>query len=198
MNRGLAETELVEALIAALRSLAVRDRLWHPVESPRGAELMGQGAPATSMFVLECGLVKLAYATPDGGERIKSFIVDRGFFGPSFDDIEGRYSATTLEPSLTVALPIGWIAARMAESDALKANRAAFEAWVRAKKEARELALLCDTAETRYRNLLVREPSLVARLQQADIARFIGVTPIAFSRIKRRAGLSIGKAPRGG
>lgn len=186
MNPGLSEPEIIDALAMPLRQLAERDRLWRPVSNPRGTELMSQGRPATSLFLLERGLVKLAYATPDGGERIKSFIVDRGVFGPGLTDAEGRYSATTLEPSVTVALPLGWLAARLAESSALQAARARFEAWLRDRKEAREQSLLCDSAETRYRKLLDAQPVLAARLQQADIARFIGVTPIAFSRIKKR------------
>jgi hypothetical protein len=55
-----------------------------------------------------------------------------------------------------------------------------------ARKQQREEALLCDSAETRYRNMLKDEPALLARLPQGDIARFLRVTPIAFSRIKRR------------
>lgn len=187
MNPGLADATFVDAILGPLRLLAEHERLWRPVTSPRGVELMAQGAAASSIFVLERGLVKLAYGTPDGGERIKSFIADRGIFGPGLGEDEARFSAVTLEPSSTVALPATWLAARIAESEALQKARAGFEAWVRARKEAREQSLLCDSAETRYRDFLRREPRLAARLQQADIARFIGVTPIAFSRIKRRA-----------
>lgn len=186
MNSGLEHAEFVGALLAPLREQAHRDRLWRPVETPRGVELMAQGGTAPSIFVLEAGLVKLAYATPDGGERIKSFIVDVGLFGPGLGEEEGRFSAITLEPSTTVALPATWLLARIAESEALQVARFRFEAWVRARKEAREQALLCDSAETRYLDFLKNEPELARRLQQADIARFIGVTPIAFSRIKRR------------
>ena len=186
MNPGLAKADFMNSQLAPLREQARRERLWRPVETPRGVELMAQGGPARFIFVLEAGLVKLAYATPDGGERVKSFIVDVGVFGPGLGEEEGRFSATTLELSTTVALPATWLLARIAESETLSAARARFESWVRARKEAREQALLCDSAETRYRNFLRNEPELARRLQQADIARFIGVTPIAFSRIKRR------------
>jgi hypothetical protein len=42
------------------------------------------------------------------------------------------------------------------------------------------------TPEARLRAVLSGAPDIAARLPQGDIARFIGVTPVAFSRIKRR------------
>ena len=61
-----------------------------------------------------------------------------------------------------------------------------FSAWVLRRKQAREAALLSMTPEARYRALLTHAPDALARLPQGDIARFLGITPIAFSRIKRR------------
>ncbi len=101
MNPNLDQNIFAE-IVRPLRDLATAERLWLTVDHPRGTELMAQGATAAHVFVLEAGLVKLAYATPDGGERVKSFIVDQGVFGPAIGDDEGRYSAVTLEPS-TVA-----------------------------------------------------------------------------------------------
>lgn len=185
MNPGSAPADFIAALLAPLREAACADGLWRPAPVPRGMTLMRQGAPAPSVFVLEAGLVKLAYLTPEGSERIKSFIADQGLFGPGTGEDEGRFTATALEPSRIVALPVRWLAGVSARP-AIQAVRLEFEAWVRRRKEARERALLCDSAEDRYRALLRDAPRLAARLQQADIARYIGVTPIAFSRIKRR------------
>jgi len=43
---------------------------------------------------------------------------------------------------------------------------------------------MCETAETRYHELLMAEPDLLARPPQGDIARYLRVNPITFSRIK--------------
>jgi len=40
--------------------------------------------------------------------------------------------------------------------------------------------------EARYRLLRTGAAAALARLPQGDVARFLGVTPVAFSRIKRR------------
>ncbi len=44
------------------------------------------------------------------------------------------------------------------------------------------------TPEARYLALRAGAPEALARLPQGDVARFLGVTPVAFSRIKRRVG----------
>ena len=54
------------------------------------------------------------------------------------------------------------------------------------KKETREFELLCLPAEERYRRLLDAAPSLFERVTQNDIARYLGVTPVGLSRIKKR------------
>lgn len=186
MNRGLeAAINPIEAVIAPLRTAAEHDGLWRPVEHPANHDLIQQGTVGRVVFVLLEGLVKLAYATPDGGERIKSLIVDRGVFGVQ-PATESPYFGRTLERSTVVGLPQDWLLARSRCDAALQSALATFESLLRLRKQAREQALLCDTAEGRYRLLLAHEGGLAQRLTQADIARYIGVTPIAFSRIKRR------------
>ena len=43
-------------------------------------------------------------------------------------------------------------------------------------------------APERYRLLCERSPELIERLTQKDIARYLGITPVALSRIRARAG----------
>ncbi|MDT4864660.1 hypothetical protein FQZ97_994260 [compost metagenome] len=52
-------------------------------------------------------------------------------------------------------------------------------------KVRRELSLLTEDAETRYRRLLQEWPELVKQLPLKDIASYIGITPQALSRIRR-------------
>lgn len=186
MNRGLGiAINPIEAVIEPLRAAAERDGLWRPAHFPTNHDLIRQGTVASVLFVLLEGLVKLTYATPEGGERIKSIIVDRGVFGVQ-PGTESTYSARTLERSTLVSLPLGWLSVQIAADSEVQTALASFEALVRRRKQAREQTLLCDTAEARYRLFLAHEGDLSKRLTQADIARYIGVTPIAFSRIKRR------------
>ena len=54
------------------------------------------------------------------------------------------------------------------------------------KKSNRELSLLNETAEQRYRNLFVEQPHLIQQIPLKYIASYIGVTPQALSRIRKR------------
>lgn len=54
------------------------------------------------------------------------------------------------------------------------------------KKSKRELSLLNDSAEQRYRNLFTEQPQLIQKIPQKYLASYIGVTPQALSRIKKR------------
>jgi CRP-like cAMP-binding protein len=40
--------------------------------------------------------------------------------------------------------------------------------------------------EDRYRSLAAREPELVSRVPQHELASYLGITPVSLSRIKRR------------
>jgi CRP-like cAMP-binding protein len=171
------------ALIAPLRARATTAGLWRERDARRGERLLTPGDPP-AVIVLSGGLVKLSYIAPAGDEWIKSFVADAGAFG-AIEEESVPYAATCLEPSRVAALPAAWVRAALAEP-ALAGAAAAFNAWLLARKRAREEELLCLTAEERYRRFLTAEPALAARLPQGDIARWLRVTPVAFSRIKRR------------
>lgn len=54
------------------------------------------------------------------------------------------------------------------------------------KKSKRELSLLIQTAEQRYLNLFTEQPHLLQFIPLKYIASYIGITPQALSRIRKR------------
>ncbi len=192
INPGLSgEDFLVTRLIAQLCTRAEADGLWQVSSSAPRTALFEQGDTCDAVFVLVSGLVKLSYRTAGGDEWIKSFIVDHGLFGAELGEAgDGavRYAATCVESVQYVRLPRQWVAAAFGEDPDMLRGFADFSAWVLRRKQAREEMLLCLSAEERYRRLMSDEPLLAARLMQSEIARYIGITPIALSRIKRRVG----------
>lgn len=54
------------------------------------------------------------------------------------------------------------------------------------KKYERELSLLNETAEQRYLNLLEKQPRLIREIPLKYLASYIGITPQALSRIRKR------------
>lgn len=190
MNLGLAAADFdVRMLIMPLRRLAESEGLWQLRSHAKGDVILQHGAPSSHIFVLETGLLKLVYPTPNGDEWIKSFIVDQGVFG-SVDERDAaqpsRFSAQALEVGTHIRLPIGWVLNAVSASQELTEAYVAFAGWVRRRKEKREESLLCSTAEENYRQFISENADLAKRLPQGDIARYLGITPVAFSRIKRR------------
>ena len=53
------------------------------------------------------------------------------------------------------------------------------------KKEKREREFLLDSAEIRYKRFLKENSNLIDRIKQYQIASYLGITPVALSRIKK-------------
>jgi CRP-like cAMP-binding protein len=176
-------------LIDLLRQDAQAARLFYPQSKAAGTRLFGQGDMATHGWIMESGLVKLSYVTADGQDWIKSFVADRGLIAGNADisaSEPNRYSAVCLEESVVVTLPIKWFAQRVADDPGIQSALVAFSLWLQQRKQEREEALLCLSAEQRYRGFLNEQSSLAGRLRQNDITRYIGVTAIGLSRIRKR------------
>ena len=54
------------------------------------------------------------------------------------------------------------------------------------KKERREYQFLFNDAETRYLHFLEEYPGLIERVKHYHIASFLGITPVALSRIRKK------------
>lgn len=185
MNLSLVEQDFpIHDLLGKLRSLASLDKLWAESIFRKGQSLFDQDNAPTDIFILTQGLIKLVYITPDGEERIKSFIADQGIFAAENDAL--AFGARALEQSTVVRLPLRWVKERISSDADLQRAYGQFTDWVRQRKARREQSLLCESASERFQAMLKREPDLMRRLPQGDVARYLGITPIAFSRIKRR------------
>lgn len=154
-----------------------------------GEALFRADEPWPWLAVATRGLFKLVYLRADGGERIKSFIAEGGFFASLAGLMPG--GRTTFA---AVAMSDAGIEQLSYEQLRVFGDR--HVAWQRAlragiefygaRKEKRERELLTLTPEERYRLFLAEEPELAARVPQKDLALYLGVTPVALSRIRGR------------
>lgn len=160
-----------------------------PTVFEKGEDLFSQGDVASDLFLLQSGLVKLHYVTFEGKAWVKSFIKDAGLVGSRASQelgIGSPFSATCLETTSALKIPYRPFAQACNDDPVLAGHAFRFFQWLGLRKELREYELLCISAEERYRNVLKADPDLVKRITQTDLARFLGITPIALSRIKGR------------
>lgn len=155
----------------------------------KGQCVFSQGNICRDIFILKSGLVKLFYLTHDGKEWIKSFIADSGFFGSRLSQIAGSaapFTAQCLEDTHIIRIPYAIFESVCFEQPEYTVAVFRFSQWLGLRKEQREHELLCLTAEQRYQGFIHDKSELAERITQIDLARYLGITPIALSRIKKR------------
>lgn len=154
-----------------------------------GEYLARAGSVMTHSFHIAGGLVRLFYTTADGTEHNKGFGVEGRVVGSAASKILGQpagYDIQALEDAVTLAMPFK-------AADALLDRHPAWERLRRLalerlflEKELREMEFLLFDATTRYRRFMRGEPALAARLPLHHVASYLGITPVALSRIRRR------------
>lgn len=158
----------------------------------KGTVLFRQGDRTTSLFIIKQGLVKAYYETIDGKEFIKSFISE----GASIASMQAIFAAelcsftvVALEDCVVLEVLQKVLLNLIAIHPDMVLHVNTMLINLAMKKERREYEFLCLSPEQRYLAFCDREPELIARLTQQDIARYLGITPVALSRIRKRCGL---------
>lgn len=151
--------------------------------------LLRQGDASQSLYIVKSGLLKAYYLSPDGKENIKSFILAGDNIG-SLSAIHGgdtcTFSLVCLKPCELVVLQFSKLYEASRTDAEISSAIVDFLLVFGMKKEKREYELLCLSAEDRYRRLLQSTPEITELVTQNDIARYLGITPVALSRIKKR------------
>ena len=155
-----------------------------------GEHVFRQGDSDRRLYLVREGLLKAYYLSDDGKETIKSFILPGDFIG----SLTAAYKREACSFNLvceesSVLVPVDFDAIYRASQDnaAIASGMLDVLLGLAMKKERREMELLCLSAEDRYRQLLERSPDLIERVKQKDIARYLGITPVALSRIRKRS-----------
>lgn len=160
-----------------------------PVVFKKDQHLFNQGDNNNALFLVQSGLLKAYYVSSDGKERIKSFITPGNTIGSLSSAHAGNassFSLLALKDSALIELPFERLFDAAHESHEVAKKVLDLLLQLAMKKERREYEFLCLSPEERYQQLLARSPELFAEVTQADIACYLGITPVALSRIKNR------------
>lgn len=193
-------------MLTALEERALHDRLgalapispktWRAIVGlgtraslAKGEYFSEPGAKATRFAVVLSGLLRHYYLDAGGRESIKAFRGPMELSGPYAEIIQRRPSRTFIEALTDAELFVF----EVAEVDAAAESSLELQRLVRrfvevqfVSKEQREYEFLLLTAEQRYRQFCASLPALLEHIPQHQIASYIGITPVALSRIRAR------------
>ena len=155
----------------------------------KGENSFGAGEWQPYVYVVRSGIVKLTYLSEGGQEWIKSFIGEADFFAcPNvlLAGLRTDYFATAVEQCEIEQVDYSEINKLIAlHPDWQRAVRQLLE-WHIVRKEQRERELLTMAPEERYQSFLKNYPAIASRILLRDVAHYLGVTPEALSRIRKR------------
>ncbi|WP_047042189.1 Crp/Fnr family transcriptional regulator [Vibrio mexicanus] len=152
------------------------------VRKDTGEHVFMQGDNDSSLYLIKQGIVKAYYVTDEGQERVKSFLTEGDVIGSTaaaYQKQPTSFGLVCLEPTTLVKFSFEKLHNATLKNHQLANELIEFLLQFAMKKEGRERELLCFSAEQRYQNLLKNQPELVDRVTQNDIARYLGVTPVA-------------------
>ena len=160
-----------------------------PVEFSSGQHVFMQGDADRSLYLLREGLLKAYYLSENGKEAVKSFLLPGDVIGSlaAFGQ-HGicSFNLLCMEPTKLLGVRFDKLIETSRQDQELANAMVDMLLQLSMKKEKREFDFLCRSAEERYRELLELSPNLVEKVTQNDVARYLGVTPVALSRLKKR------------
>jgi len=151
--------------------------------------LLHAGDKSDTLYLLDRGLVRYFYTTPDGRERNKAFYHEGQVIGPVSAAMQSSVAPFTIQ-CLEVTEVLGFrfpelLAATESSPAIARLYRELLaEAFIR--NEQREAMLLTCSAEERYQWLLDHESYLLDRVPQFHIASYLGMDAVSLSRLKRK------------
>ncbi|HOT63308.1 MAG TPA: Crp/Fnr family transcriptional regulator [Treponemataceae bacterium] len=161
-------------------------RLAH-VTIPKGGYFLREGDVPGKLAFIAAGLFRVYFITDRGDERVMAFREEGRLisgFSPFPAERRPRFSIQALEDSELLQTPLDPEAVR-GSADCWRQVYVKYMELLFLEKEERERQFLSDDAESRYRAFLKRHPGLEARVPQYEIASYLGITPVALSRIRK-------------
>ncbi|MCX2680062.1 Crp/Fnr family transcriptional regulator [Galbibacter sp. EGI 63066] len=157
-------------------------------EIPKKTKILDLGETENHLSFVEKGIVRL-YIPKEENDITFGFVF-QGAFASAYDSFltqkPSPYCVETITNSVLWQLTYQNLQQVYTESDIgnLIGRKASEDLFL--IKSSRELSLLNDTPEERYLKLFTDRPELIQQIPLKYIASYIGITPQALSRIRKR------------
>lgn len=148
------------------------------------------GAKTGEFAIVLEGLVRHFYVDAKGRESVKAFRGPGEFSAPYAEIILRKPSRTfiqALAPTRLLTFDVAQFEVMAADSLELTRLARRFVELHFVGKEQREYEFLQLSAEERYRQFCAERPEHLAHIPQHQVASYIGITPVALSRIRARS-----------
>ena len=149
-----------------------------------------QGESDSFIYFVKTGLLKATYLSSDGKEYVKSFLAE----GDNISSLVSShakqpcpFNLVCIEPCTLIKLPFDSVFTMSLNDQTLSEIAISYLLQLVIKKEQREYEFLCLSAQDRLEQLEERLPNIIRRVTQADIARYLGITPVALSRMRKQS-----------
>jgi CRP-like cAMP-binding protein len=179
-------------ILEEIHSLPEREKshflsLLREMRLKKGEFFIKAGEEARLLGFLISGLIRYYYINETGKEFIKHFCFD-GHFVTSYTALQtgqpSHYSIEAMEDSRLIVFSFAHWTALLTRHPVWGIINARVQADALITAEERERSLILDDALTRYESLLKEIPGIENRVPQYDIANYLGITPVALSRIR--------------
>ena len=163
---------------------------------PAHATLFEAGSQPSFLYWLEQGLLRAYFVTPDGKEFTKEFYWEGDAIVGMRSLLSNEplpYAVVTLEACRFLRLPVARYRQFVDQDAAWHGYHQVLVINHLLIKERKEEFLLLQSPEQRVAAFLDNHHALAKRLPDYLIASYLAMTPISYSRIKKRLGLLPGK-----
>jgi len=157
-------------------------------EFPKNHIVLKKGQVEDSLSFVETGIIRY-YIPKIENDLTFAFVFDNSFMS-AYDSFLTRkpstYHIETLTKTILWRIAYNDLQTIYSETEVGNSigRHASEDLFI--KKSKRELSLLNETAEQRYLNLFTQQPHLIQHIPLKYIASYIGITPQALSRIRKR------------
>jgi len=159
------------------------------VEKNKGEHVFRQADSDRNLYFIQTGLLKAYYTSDEGKEFIKSFLLPNDLIGSltaAYSEAECSFSLVCLERTTLLKISFEVLLDYSKREPEIANNMIELLLRFAMKKEKREFEFLCLSAEKRYANIAASSPTILEKITQNDLARYLGITPVGLSRIKKR------------
>jgi CRP-like cAMP-binding protein len=161
----------------------------HFLKLRKNAYFIHAGDVPDKLAFIISGLVRVFHTSEFGVERVLVFRGENRFLSAYSSFLEkttSEFSFQALEDTNLLYLSINDYQALLSEHSCWQIINTRYTQMLFVEKEKRELEFLSDDAETRYDHFLTHYAGIENRIRQYQVASYLGITPVALSRIRNR------------